>query len=140
MADEKEQESFEAFKNSFAYGSRTDLNFKFLSHLSARDSADFFRDLLQKLGQCMDDGVFDRVVQHIIEWQARAYAKDGKWSYSEGPFTLPQKSLSDCRLMPPGRGALWIYRGCIVLLRIKAAIQLLSFSGFKAFRLCKGLS
>jgi hypothetical protein len=39
-------ESFEGFKNSFSYGSRTDMNFKFLKNLSEEDAAQFFQDLL----------------------------------------------------------------------------------------------
>ena len=43
-------ETFESFKNSFSYGSRTDLNFKFLKTLSDEEAADFFQELLWKLG------------------------------------------------------------------------------------------
>jgi hypothetical protein len=39
-------ESFKGFKNSFSYGSRTDMNFNFLKNLSEEDAAQFFQDLL----------------------------------------------------------------------------------------------
>jgi hypothetical protein len=63
MSDDTQQETFEAFKNSFAYGSRTDLNFKFLKGLPVEDAAQFFQDLLWKLGDSFNDGQFDRVVE-----------------------------------------------------------------------------
>ncbi len=62
-------ESFEEFKNSFAYGSRTDLNFKFLKALSNEEAAQFFQDLLWKLGDSFDDGQFDRLVEHVRQGQ-----------------------------------------------------------------------
>lgn len=92
------KESFEEFKNSFAYGSRTDLNFKFLELLSDQDAARFLQDLLWKLGDAFDDGEFGRIGQHVYEWQVRAYAGAGKRAYSEGPFTAMQKPLSESRL------------------------------------------
>ena len=41
MSDGPSQESFDEFKGSFSYGSRTDLNFKFLAGLSEEDAARF---------------------------------------------------------------------------------------------------
>ena len=49
MIDTPKPESFEDFKKSFSYGSRTDLNFKFLAKLSDDQAAKFFQDLLWKL-------------------------------------------------------------------------------------------
>jgi hypothetical protein len=65
-------ESLEDFKNSFFYGSRSDLAFKFLKNLPADEVGEFFRALLEKLGQTIDDGDADRLVQHAYVWQARA--------------------------------------------------------------------
>jgi len=98
MPDESQGESFEAFKRSFAYGSRTDLNFKFLSNLSDEDAAQFFQDLLWKLGDSFDDGELDRLVEHVYEWQVRAYSGESEWAYAEGPFAPLQKPLSESRL------------------------------------------
>lgn len=97
-SDDSEAESFEAFKNSFAYGSRTDLNFKFLSALSIEDAAQFFQELLWKLGDAYDDGGLDRLIQHAYEWQVRAYEGEGRWSYDDGPFTPISKPVSESRL------------------------------------------
>ncbi len=91
-------ESFEEFKNSFAYGSRTDLNFKFLKALSNEEAAQFFQDLLWKLGDSFDDGQFDRLVEHVRQGQIRAYSGQGKWTYPDGPFTPLRKHLSESRL------------------------------------------
>jgi hypothetical protein len=98
MSDDTQQETFEAFKNSFAYGSRTDLNFKFLKGLPVEDAAQFFQDLLWKLGDSFNDGQFDRVVDHVYRWQSNAYAGAGHWTYTEGPFTPLQKPVGASRL------------------------------------------
>jgi len=98
MSDQAHRELLEEFKNSFAYGSRTDLNFKFLAELSEEEAGRFFQGLLWKLGDAFDDGQIGRVLEHVYEWQVQAYADAGKWVYAKGPFTLLQKPLSECRL------------------------------------------
>ena len=91
-------ESFEDFKNSFSYGSRTDLNFKFLAKLSDDTAAAFFQELLWKLGDAFDDNDWMRIVAHIYEWQIRAYSGGKKnFTYTEGPFTPLDKPLSKSR-------------------------------------------
>ena len=93
-------ESIEDFKKSFSYGSRTDLNFKFLAMLSDDQTAKFFQDLLWKLGDAFDDGNFARIVEHVCEWQKRAYfSANKKFTYDDGPFTPLQKSASDSSLV-----------------------------------------
>ena len=100
--DENRQsaESLEEFKNSFFYGSRSDLAFKFLKNLSAEETGEFFRSLLEKLGQTIDDGNADRLIQHAYEWQAKAYGPEGagKWAHDNGPFTLLSKPVADSRI------------------------------------------
>ena len=96
--DGSQCESFDAFRKSFAYGSRTDLNFKFLSGLSEDDAAQFFQGLLWKLGGSFDNGEFNRVLEHVQEWQVRAYSKGGRWTYDDGPFVPLRKPLSESRL------------------------------------------
>lgn len=98
MAD-KQAETFEAFKDSFSYGSRTNLDAKFLKNLSAQDAAMFFEDLLQKLSESINDGAIDRLIQHVYNWQVRAYATDDRrFSYDERPFAPLQKPLEHARL------------------------------------------
>ncbi len=89
---------FQEFKKSFSYGSRTDLNFKFLAGLSDEDAAQFFQDLLYKLGDTLDDGDLGRLLAHVYESQIRAYAGEGYFTYDDGPFTPLQKPLSQSRL------------------------------------------
>lgn len=94
-------ESLEEFKNSFNYGSRADLAFKFLKRLSAEEVAGFFQELLQRLGETIDDGAAGRLVQLAYEYQVRAYTgPEGEHSpsYEDGPFTEMGRSLAGVRL------------------------------------------
>ncbi|MEE9443556.1 MAG: glycine/sarcosine/betaine reductase selenoprotein B family protein [candidate division Zixibacteria bacterium] len=91
-------ESFEDFKNSFSYGSRTDLNFKFLSNLTPELAADFFQQLLWKIGDSFDDKDFDGIIEHVTEWQMKAYDSKGKWQYDDKPFARPAKPVSQMKL------------------------------------------
>lgn len=91
-------ESFEEFRDSFDYGPRTDLNFKFLAELSPPEAAEFFRDLLWKLGDTFDDRDAARLIQHAYEWQVRAYSGSGGWEYDEAPFTPFQKTMAEASI------------------------------------------
>ena len=91
-------ESFAEFKNSFAYGTRTDLNFKFLKNLPDAEAAQFFQELLYKLGDTLDDGDLSRVADHAFAWQAKAYAGAGNWRYPNGPFTPLRKLLTAAKV------------------------------------------
>lgn len=92
------EETFEEFKNSFSYGSRTDLNFKFLKSLSAEQAAQFLEELLWKLGDCLDDGRFERVIRHVYEGQVQAYAGEPRYKYDHGPFAPLVKPISQSRM------------------------------------------
>lgn len=95
-------ESFEEFRRSFSYGSRSDLNFKFLKSLPDDEAAEFFRQLLEALGDAYDHGDLDRLVQLAIDWQIRGYAPEEgvsrRWVYEDGPFAEPAKPLSESRV------------------------------------------
>ncbi len=91
-------DNFQEFKNSFFYGSRADLNFKFLANLSNEDAAQFFQELLHKLADSLDDGDLNRLLAHVCQWQAHAYAGEGQWTYDDGPFTPLHKPLAESRL------------------------------------------
>lgn len=99
ISSKTDGESFRAFKDSFSYGSRTDLNFKFLKGLSTEDAALFFQELLAKLGNALDDGDFARLVNHVAEWQERAYSRETPYTYSDGPFAVPAKPISESRVV-----------------------------------------
>lgn len=102
MGVDSESESFEAFKNSFRYGSRTDLIFKFLGSLSSSEAAQFFQELLWKLGDACDDGNFDRVADHIHAWQSRGFSAPESmgflWKYDDFPFAELRKPISESRI------------------------------------------
>jgi hypothetical protein len=95
-------ESFEQFKNSFSYGSRSDLSFKFLKSLSDEDAAEFFRGLLAEVGETFDDGNLGRIHDHVIEWQVRGYTPKPnavrRYVYEDRPFAALGKPLSEARL------------------------------------------
>jgi D-proline reductase (dithiol) PrdB len=98
MKTKDSQESFEEFKNSFFYGSRADLNFKFLAHLSTEDAGRFFQSLLDKLGDTVNDQNLDRVIDHIYTWQLAGYRHEKTIPYDTGPFTPLPKPLDESRL------------------------------------------
>lgn len=95
-------ESLEEFARSFFYGSRSDLLFKFLKNLPPAEAAEFFSELLEKLGRTVDDGDPDRLLDHVYEWQVRGYTPPAgskrPWCYDEAPFTALGRSLTECRL------------------------------------------
>ena len=98
MSDDSLPESFEAFRKSFFYGSRSDLNFKFLKSLTDAEAAEFFQGLLWKLGDAIDDGDASRLIAHVAEWQVRGYQRVEEHVYTDGPFTLLQKPVAESRL------------------------------------------
>ena len=91
-------ESFEDFKNSFSYGSRSDLNFKFLKQLSNDEAAEFIRDLFTKIGESIDDGNYDGIIRHVVKGQRSSYGTDPKFVYDTGPFSPHEKAVSKSRL------------------------------------------
>lgn len=85
-------ETFESFRRSFSYGSRTDLNFKFLKSASDDEAAAMFQQLLADIGDAFDTGDLDRIIATAIEAQASGYrpppdAPPARNSYDTGPFT-----------------------------------------------------
>ena len=67
------QETFGDFKDSFSYGSRSDLSFKFLKGLSHQEAGEFLSVLLEEVGSLFDDDSTDALVDLVYEWQVRAY-------------------------------------------------------------------
>ncbi len=98
MADDEGRESFEDFKKSFFYGSRSNMNFKFLAHLPDGEAAGFIGELLWKLGDAFDDGDFERIKTHVRNGQTKGYTHQKGWEYDDGPFTPLNKPLSESRL------------------------------------------
>ena len=96
-------ETFAEFKDSFSYGDRNDLLFKFLKNLSAGDAADFLQRLLQLLGDAVDTDRLEPVVKHLFEGQVKAYLpKSGAppfhWKYDHAPMARLRKPLAKARI------------------------------------------
>jgi hypothetical protein len=90
------KETFESYKNSyFQTGSRRNLNFKFMAHLSETDADLFFQGLFKLLGEAYDSNNYDSVTDYVIEWQIKGYAHQKGFGYDEGPFMKPAKPLSE---------------------------------------------
>lgn len=109
MTDEQRGETFEDFKRSFYYGTRSDLHFKFLSNLSDEAAAEFLRVLLETLGDVFDTGDDDRVRRLVYEWQVRAYeGGHAKFSYDDGPFVPFDQPLEDTTVALVGAGGVYV--------------------------------
>jgi hypothetical protein len=100
--DEPREESVREFADSFFYGSRSNLDMKFLRDLSPIEVGDFIEGLLRHLSTTLDDGDADRLIDHVIGWQRHAYTAhlDGKASFSYGdvPRAMLGKPLSQARV------------------------------------------
>lgn len=101
---ETADETIEQLRHSFFYGSRSNLDFKFLKDLSDDEFGHFVSDLLDGLGQSIDDGDASRLVDTAYRWQVAAYAghlgdpEDFPHRFDETPFTPLDKPLSESRL------------------------------------------
>ncbi len=92
-------ESFRDFKDSFFYGSRTDLNLKFLHHLPDDDAAEFFHDFFKTFIDAYDGRKnFKDIEQCVIKWQQKSYDDQENFEYDKGPFTRLDKPLSQLKL------------------------------------------
>lgn len=84
-------ESFEHFRRSFSYGSRSDLNFKFLKNLDDAASTEFLRVILDLIGDSYDTGDLQPLIDIAIDAQIDGYRPDpdapkGRHAYDTGPF------------------------------------------------------
>lgn len=93
-----DNESFSDFKNSFSYGSRSDLSFKFFKGLSDAEAAVFIQNLFLKVVDAMDGGNWQPVAGHVIEGQKLSYNKPGSFAYDDAPFTPLPKPLAQLKL------------------------------------------
>lgn len=111
---EEHQETFEAFRQSFNYGSRTDLLFKVLGgrNLSDAEVAEFFRRLLEKLGDAFDTGDYTDVYRYCFEWQVYGYTpKEGiqpQFQYDTAPWTPLVKPLAQSKLALISTGGVYV--------------------------------
>jgi hypothetical protein len=94
-------ESFDEFRKSFSYGSRSDLSFKFLSHLTDDAAANFIQEILRLLGEAYDTGELEPLVRLAYEAKVEPYTpkETSRWAYDDGPFTPLGKPLDRSRLL-----------------------------------------
>jgi len=92
-------DSFEEFKNSFSYGSRTDLSFKFLKGLSSEEAEEFLGRVLREVGELFDGTSTDRLIDLVYEFQVKGYQPEATakrpYVYEDRPFTPLAKPLSE---------------------------------------------
>jgi D-proline reductase (dithiol) PrdB len=110
LAMDSSAESFEQFKQSFWYGSRSDLGFKFLASLCDEDAAEFLRQLLELLGDVFDTGEHDRIRDLVYTWQVRAYDGDGhaKFNYDDGAFAQVDRPLRELTVALLSAGGVYL--------------------------------
>jgi len=96
------EETLREFTASFSYGTRSDLTFKFLKHLSAEEAGEAIRQILRAVASSLDSGSTDEVHDLVLRWQQRAYrpAADAarRYVYDESPFTPLERQLAASRV------------------------------------------
>ncbi len=92
------KESFKEFKDSFFYGKRSDLSFKFLEHMEEEDAAEFLQRLFNSLVDSVDTNDLEQVKSTLIKGQIQGYAVQKHFSYDSGPFTPLHKDPKDIKL------------------------------------------
>ncbi len=103
MSEERSAESFESFRKSFSYGSRSDLNFKFFKGLSSDEVAAFLQTLLHHLGDSYDTGDIQPLIDAAYAAQIAGYVP-GSDSPSprptdpEGPFAPFHTSVAHAKV------------------------------------------
>ncbi len=103
-ADEPQPETIEELRRSFFYGSRSNLDFKYLKDLSDDEFGDFLSDLTDAVSSLMNTGDAAGVVDAAYRWQIQAYRghlgdpADFPHRYEDVPITAMSKPLSEARV------------------------------------------
>ncbi len=103
-ASDVRRETIEELRTSFFYGSRSDLNFKFLKDLDDDEFGSFLSELLGAVSHMTDNGDSGPVIDVAVRWQIQAYRghlgdpADFPHRYVDTPFTAMSKPLSECRV------------------------------------------
>ncbi|MCP3898519.1 MAG: hypothetical protein GY707_02165 [Desulfobacteraceae bacterium] len=97
--EQTDQETIENFKKSFFYGSRSDMNFKFLSKQSDEEVGVFFQKLLQNIAIAYDNGTPDALFDFVTNAQEESYSKEVRFANETGPFTPMKKSISKSNVL-----------------------------------------
>ena len=92
-------ESFSEFKDSFSYGSRNDLSFKFLESLESDEAAEFLRLVLFEMGELFDGASPERLIDLAYQWQVKAYRPQPgakrRYTYDDRPFSRLDRPLAE---------------------------------------------
>ncbi|BHH83073.1 glycine/sarcosine/betaine reductase selenoprotein B family protein [Desulforhopalus sp. 52FAK] len=91
------KESFEEFRKSFFYGSRSDMTFKFLDHLTDDEGSDLLCRLFRTITSAIDSGDVDQLKKVMIEGQSAAHAHPQNFIYDDGPFTPFSRKPEDAK-------------------------------------------
>ncbi len=103
-ANNDHPETTHQLRQSFFYGSRSDLNFKFLKDLDDREFGTFLSELLGAVSELSDSGDPDPVIDVAYRWQIEAYRghlgdpDDFPHRYADTPFARLDKPLADSRV------------------------------------------
>lgn len=91
-------------RRSFYYGSRSNLNVKFLRDLDDAEFGDFLEELFNATSATIDDGEATRVTDVMYRWQVHAYSAhlgdpdDFPHRHDDTPIATLRKPLSECRV------------------------------------------
>lgn len=95
-------ETLAEFKDSFFYGTRSNLNAKFLASLSPEEAGDVIADLIAGVGHLLDNGDAAPLIAQFIAAQQLAYAPRAgateRFTYDDRVVAPLSKPLSECRV------------------------------------------
>lgn len=102
MGSSESDRTFEAFRQSFSYGTRNDLNFKFFKGMSDDEVASFIQTMLDRLGDAYDTGDVLPLIDAAVEAQIAGYSPDPDVPpsvvYDDGPFTPVEAPVTKSRV------------------------------------------
>jgi D-proline reductase (dithiol) PrdB len=102
--DDAPNETIEQLRRSFSYGSRSNLDFKYLKDLTDGEFGDFLEELFSAVATTADDGDADRITDVAYRWQVRGYTghlgdpADFPHRHDDTPIATLTTPLSECRV------------------------------------------
>jgi len=102
--DATPSETIEDFRKSFFYGSRTNLNFKFLKDLDDDEFGEFLNELFDDLSETTNTGDPTAAIDTAYRWQVKAYrdhlgdAANFPHRHEDTPWASMSKPLSESRV------------------------------------------
>jgi len=95
-------DSFQTFRESFSYGERNNVNFKFFKSMSDADVASFLEELLNELADAYDTGDVMPLIQAAYEMQIAGYSPAAdvppKHAYDDGPFAPLDTPIQEAKV------------------------------------------